>query len=111
MGAKGAKKWGPVSKLHPTSRRFFGVLDRIKSLHLKKAHDYGSDQDPLANIRQCQAFGLDPKLGVFYRLSDKFFRLAAFFRKGELKNEPVEDTLLDIASYAVIMFVLMEEDG
>jgi hypothetical protein len=37
---------------HPSSEAFITLLDELRQLHLSKSQDYGSEVDPLANIRQ-----------------------------------------------------------
>ena len=44
------------------------------------------------------------------RLSDKVTRLATFNATGRLEFEGVEDTLLDLASYALLSLVLYTEE-
>jgi hypothetical protein len=45
------------------------------------------------------------EVGTFTRMSDKMSRLASFIRNGELvvKDESVQDTLIDLANYAVLL--------
>lgn len=95
--------------VHPTSAKFCEVLDSLKSLHLRKAADYGSDKDPLENIRACSAVGVAPFTGAVVRMMDKVQRIKAFMVNGKLENESLEDALKDLASYAVICLVLRQE--
>lgn len=88
---------------------FLAVLDEIRALHEKKATDYGSDADPFANVRASEEFGIDPWLGAILRANDKVTRLKTYAHKGSLANESVEDSLIDLASYAVIGLVLFRE--
>jgi hypothetical protein len=99
--------------VHPTSQRFFDLCDELKSMHASKSSDYGcpSGNDPLANIRNGAAFvGIEPWKGAMVRLSDKVTRLATFNATGRLGHEGVMDTCLDLASYALLAFVLYEEE-
>jgi hypothetical protein len=41
---------------HPSSRRFLELLEEMLELHRSKSADYGSEADPLANIRQGAEF-------------------------------------------------------
>jgi hypothetical protein len=43
------------------------------------------------------------------RANDKMARLQTFVRRRQLRNESVEDSLRDLAVYAVIALVLYEE--
>lgn len=88
---------------------FVSTLQRMLDLHKKKIQDYGNAEDLLANLRGSIEFGFPPEVGVFLRMADKMHRLQAFARKGKLANEGVDDTLIDIANYAVLALILIEE--
>jgi hypothetical protein len=95
--------------MHPSSQRFHRILDSLGELHDRKQADYGTGDDPFHNLRGASDWGVDPWVGAGIRMNDKVKRLQAFAQKGELKNESVEDSLRDIAVYAIIMLVLLEE--
>jgi hypothetical protein len=98
---------------HPTSQAFFDLCDQIKEMHASKSRDYGcpSGTDPLANIRNGAKFvGIPAWRAAMVRLSDKVTRLATFNATGRLEFEGVEDTLLDLASYALLSLVLYREE-
>jgi len=98
--------------VHPTSQAYFDLLDRMKALHSSKSRDYGSEHDPLANIRNGALFvGIEPWKGAMVRLSDKVTRLATFNRTGTLTHEGVEDNLMDLASYALLALLLYREEN
>lgn len=89
--------------------RFHKVLKLLGELHDKKQMDYGSDLDPFANVRSSEEFGVQPWIGALVRLNDKVTRLKQFARKGSLANESAEDSMLDIAVYAIIAYLLYQE--
>lgn len=89
---------------------FFAILDELAALHEKKGQDYGTDEDCLANVRAAADFGVPPWKAVAVRMGDKMKRIQAFCRKGSLANESLEDSLLDICSYAIIALVLFREE-
>lgn len=77
-----------------------------------KNHDYGgSDGDRFANFRGTMALGIDPVIGVLLRMQDKIMRVKTFAEKGhlEIKNESVEDALVDIINYAVLIGGMIKE--
>ena len=90
--------------------RFDGILEELKAMHDRKQQDYGTDGDPLANVRASQEFGVKPWVGSLIRMNDKVTRLKSFIRKGRLTNESVEDSLIDIAVYSIINLVLYREE-
>ena len=72
--------------------------------------DYGSESDPLANIRQGAEFvGIEAWRGCMVRVADKVQRLRTFCRTGRLVHEGVRDTLLDLAAYSLLAIVLFDE--
>jgi len=101
-----------ASDIRPGSREFLDVLDELKQLHLRKTMDYGVDEDALSNIRQsADVVNMPAWAGCILRISDKMHRLKAFFRRGRCEFDGVEDTLKDIACYAVIALVLYREQN
>lgn len=94
---------------HPASARFHELLAEIAELHDRKQQDYGSDTDPFANVRASERWGISGWVGALVRLNDKVARLQAFARKGVLANESADDSMRDIAVYALIALVLYEE--
>lgn len=96
--------------LRPGSAEFCAVLDEIEQLHLRKTLDYGCDEDALSNIRSSSdVINVSPWAGCVLRISDKMHRLRSYFRRGRVEFDGIEDTLLDIAAYAVIALVLYRE--
>jgi hypothetical protein len=102
------------SKPHPTSQAFYDLCDKLKATHAGKSKDYGcpSGTDPLANIRNGAKFvGIPAWRAAMVRLSDKVTRLATFNATGTLHYEGVEDTLVDLASYALLSLLLYREEN
>jgi hypothetical protein len=96
--------------LRPGTAEFLSVLAEIGALHKRKTLDYGQDEDALSNIRSSSdVINVSPWAGCILRISDKMHRLRSFFRRGRVEFDGVEDTLLDIACYAVIALVLYRE--
>lgn len=89
--------------------KFKSILDEMAALHDKKQRDYGRDTDPFANVRASEDFGIDGWKGCLIRANDKIRRLQTYCRKGTLANEGVEDSLIDLAVYAVIALCLWRE--
>ena len=94
---------------HPNSARFHEILEELGGLHDIKQADYGRGDDPFANIRASVEWGVLPWVGAMVRLNDKIRRLQSLILNGRLANESAEDSLRDIAVYAVIALGLYEE--
>ena len=91
--------------------RFLKLLEEMAELHAKKQADYGiENQDPFANVRASQDWGIPSWLGALVRLNDKVVRLKTYARTGKLSNEGAEDSMLDIAVYALIALILHREE-
>jgi hypothetical protein len=98
------------SPTHPTSQAFYELCDQLKEMHRKKSSDYGSADDPLANIRNGAEFvGIEPWRAAMVRLSDKVTRLATYCRTGSLTYESFEDTCFDLASYSLLTLLTHRE--
>ena len=88
---------------------FMYIVDEIVAMHDRKQKDYGTNADPFANVRAAAEFGIEPWIGCLVRANDKMKRLQKAARGGELVNESVEDSMLDLAVYAIICLVLYRE--
>ncbi len=75
----------------------------------RKNADYtgGAEADfAFTNFTEGETLGIgSTEQGFLFRMSDKFARIRAFVKKGVLKvkDESVEDTLLDLANYCILM--------
>jgi len=96
---------------HPHSQAFHDTLQVMGALHDRKQADYGRSDDPFANVRASEDFGIAGWVGAVVRANDKMRRLQAAARGSQMKNESVEDSLLDLAVYAVIALLLFQEEN
>jgi len=92
------------------SEFFHEELEQLGLLHDKKQQDYGTNEDPFANVRASEEFGVPAWQGCLIRMNDKVSRLKTYCKKGTLSNEGVEDSLRDLAVYSLIALVLFRED-
>lgn len=82
------------------------VLDRCRQLHDLKSHDYAQEDNVYSNFEyaaQVAAPFTDPVDKVFaMMIGVKLARLAEL-RKGKVpKNEPIEDSFVDLTNYAAL---------
>jgi len=89
---------------------FNELLVKMSKLHADKDHDY-SNKDHLANFYVSEEFGIPAFMGCLIRLSDKYSRIKSIIKKGESKvtSESLEDTLLDLATYSLLVIILLKE--
>lgn len=73
----------------------------------KKNQDYsGSGEYAFHNFKRIELIGVaSTEVGFLTRMFDKFSRIVSFLENGELavKDESVEDTLIDLANYSALM--------
>ena len=99
-----------ASRRHPSSDAFVSLLQEMQRLHESKSADYGSEDDPLANVRSGADFvNIEPWRGCMVRIADKVQRLRTYCRTGRLVHEGVRDTLLDLSAYSLLAIVLFDE--
>jgi len=70
----------PISNFatHQSTSRFLQLLDEIAEMHRSKSRDYGSEDDPLANIRHgADLVDIEPWRGCMVRIADKVCRESA----------------------------------
>jgi hypothetical protein len=90
------------------------VCAKARDLSLRKGADYASadraSEDPLQrfkNFRMCEHVGLcSTEAGIVVRMLDKVTRVGQLLSPGKIaqvKDESVEDTLLDVINYSVLL--------
>lgn len=80
---------------------------RLIVITKEKNHDYtGKGDDPFANFRKVASDGVcSTEVGFLVRMSDKFSRIQSLIQLGApmVKSESIEDTLLDLANYCILL--------
>jgi hypothetical protein len=89
--------------------RFYQLLEEIAELHSRKNHDYAKTGEPLSNFTRSRALGVEPWRGVLVRMSDKWSRIEQLASGKTAKNESLRDSLVDLAVYALIDVLLLED--
>jgi hypothetical protein len=106
-----------MPRSHPSSEGFYAVISGWAALHAKKQRDYGRDDDPFANVRSSEDFGIPGWIGTAMRANDKMKRIqtaaAQYLATGKvsLANEGLVDAFDDLGVYAGIGRVLFEESA
>lgn len=81
--------------------------EKMIDITKRKNADYtGSSDDPFANFARVESLGIcSTEQGFLTRMTDKLSRITSFMQKGFLlvSDESVEDTLLDLANYSILM--------
>jgi len=89
---------------------FEAVIEEVLAMHRRKGADYGTDEDFFANVSASKDWGISPWVGAMMRANDKVVRLQSASKGSTLQNEGIEDSLLDIATYAVIAVCLFRRE-
>lgn len=86
---------------------------RMRDILIAKGHDYAGASDRFSNFRLCEAMGIPVWKGIVIRMSDKLSRIMCFAKADALqvKDESVEDTLLDLANYALLCLCAYREES
>jgi hypothetical protein len=82
------------------------------SLVRKKTMDYATIDDPYRNFRMCESVGVSVEKGILVRMCDKLSRIGNLIDNGtaSVKDESVEDTLIDVMNYANILLCYMKSN-
>ena len=95
----------------PYEQKYMDVINKLKETFLKKNHDYGSSVKK--NYDKFEAYGKNEGLKyVFGRIAEKHDRLENLIygdHANQVTDESVEDTLLDMANYAILAAVSIQE--
>jgi hypothetical protein len=90
-------------------REFEITLNTMKRIVKAKNQDYANG-DAFKNFKSCENLGLcSAEKGILIRMSDKMARISNLLdREAEVHDEKIEDTLLDLANYSIILLLLIE---
>lgn len=79
------------------------MIDTVKA---KNADYTANADDPFSNFSSVEIQDIcSTEVGFLVRLNDKYSRIKSFVKKGVLlvNDESVEDTLIDLANYCILM--------
>jgi hypothetical protein len=90
------------------------LCDKSRSLMRKKNADYAGHQgvEPFANFTRVESMGIcKTESGMLVRMTDKMSRLSSFMEAGkfEVKDESLEDTILDMINYSVLLYAYVTD--
>jgi len=89
------------------------TTEKMHDILKRKNADYsGTNPDPFFNFTKVEILGIaSTEQGFLTRMNDKFSRVITFVQKGSLQvaDETVEDTLIDLANYSLLMAAYLRE--
>lgn len=76
----------------------------------KKSHDYADDEDAFKNFRVSEIYGIPATTGFMTRMGDKMSRISQLLKKEAMvSDESIYDTLSDLANYAMLLRIFLEQ--
>jgi len=76
----------------------------------KKNRDYATNSDPFLNFKGSEQVGVSVPRGILVRIMDKITRVGNLLNKeASVKDEAIEDTLLDLCNYCAILLVYLKD--
>jgi hypothetical protein len=95
-------------------------LSRIHQLSCAQAYeiikaknaDYGASEDALRNFRLVEQMNVPMEVGILTRMADKLARIGKLVTTPggpSVKDETVDDTILDMINYAIILRAAIAE--
>jgi hypothetical protein len=87
-------------------KEFEAITKEMYAITKAKNSDYtGDPSEPFKNFTMVETMGAaTTEQGFFTRMNDKMMRFAGFLKNGvlEVKDEKIEDTLMDLANYSIL---------
>jgi hypothetical protein len=79
--------------------------DKMGHICKSKGQDYSGETDPFANFKAVELLGISVEHGFLTRIMDKVMRISNLTdgREPAVLDEKIEDTLTDLANYAILM--------
>ena len=80
------------------------ICEYLTEIYTRKNSDYG---DSFSSLRK------EFPEAILVRIGDKYNRLKTLYKNGEymVKNEPISDTLLDLANYCIMELIEITLEG
>lgn len=86
-------------------RVFDATVETMRAMLFRKGDDYATDGDRLSNFKLAGAVcGMDAERNCLNLIATKVARLGVLLNaSGPPANESIDDTLIDLANYAVLL--------
>ena len=83
------------------------IIKKAKALCDDKNIDYAQVQEPFSNFQMVEALKIcETSTGILVRISDKIARIANLLKRNgkiAVSEEKLEDTMLDLINYSIIL--------
>lgn len=99
---QGLASLGSRPALEENVQRFMDITTNMAKTYAAKNHDYGNSFE-----QSCNKFGI---IAAIVRMGDKMNRLESLaVKRAEVKDESIKDTLLDLANYAIMTVMWLNQ--
>lgn len=99
---QGLMDLGSRPALSDNVQSFMDITTDMAKTYAAKNHDYGNSFE-----QSCDKFGI---IASVVRLGDKMNRIESLVtKKAEIKEESIKDTLLDLANYAIMTVMWLNQ--
>ena len=99
---QGLTSLGSRPVLSGNVKSFMNITTDMAKTYAAKNHDYGNSFE-----QSCNKFGI---IASVVRLGDKMNRIESLVtKKAEVKDESIKDTLLDLANYAIMTVMWLNQ--
>ena len=99
---QGLMNLGVRPVLSDNVQSFMDITTNMAKTYAAKNHDYGNSFE-----QSCNKFGI---IAAIVRMGDKMNRLESLaVKKAEVKDESIKDTLLDMANYAIMTVMWLNQ--
>ena len=91
-------------------KEFSDTLISMNKIMEAKDRDYTTDSNPFSNFNLVEDMWIaSAEQAILVRMSDKFSRIANLIdSEAKVKDETIEDTLIDLANYSIILKLLLK---
>lgn len=91
-------------------QQFKALTDGMLAITAAKNSDYGGGRTAFKNFEMIENVrsNIRTEDGIFVRMTDKFTRIGNLMeREAVVADEKIEDTLLDLANYSLILLIYL----
>ena len=94
--------------LETQQKHFEQFVEKQRKIFFKKGNDY-SNSDRLSNFKLSGAIiGTTPELQCLSLIATKVARLGVLLNTNVVNNESINDSVLDLANYAMLLDMILE---
>lgn len=90
---------------------FDKMVEAERDLLVSKGMEYAGDTDALANFKDADIIGLNPKQKLWVYLSKHMSSIASYIKNGkEFSSESIEGRIADARNYLALLYMLIHEE-